>query len=38
MSIAQFRGHPRRSYYAGPNLARTQILDRQRARTHSSPG
>jgi len=38
MSIAQFRGHPRRSYYAGPNLARALTIEDLRARTHSSPG
>jgi len=34
MSIAQFRGHPRRSYYAGPNLARALTIEDLRARTH----
>jgi len=34
MSIAQFRGHPRRSYYTGSNLARALTIGDLRARTH----
>ncbi|MCY7338699.1 MAG: alpha-hydroxy-acid oxidizing protein [Sphingomonas bacterium] len=34
MSIAQFRGHPRRSHYTGPNLARALTIEDLRARAH----
>jgi len=34
MSIAQFHGHPRRSYYTGSNLERALTIEDLRARTH----
>jgi len=34
MSIAQFRGHPRRSYYTGSNVERALTIEDLRARTH----
>lgn len=34
MATAQFRGHPRRTYYTGSNLDRALTIDDLRARTH----